>query len=263
MKIGLALGGGGAVSIAHLALLEQLEKKDIKISEICGSSAGSIIGLLYISIGIKGTEVFINEVKDKIFNAKNIIKSANTAKIYGDFEKIIRTYVKAKDIKELSTKFSLVVTDISNGEMKILSSGDPVKAVLASSAYPGIFPVQKIDDIYCIDGGVTRKLPTDVLRANRNDFIIASSLNRLMKIKKDKWTRAEVAARSIEITHYEFESLQAANSDYIFNPVFENYRWYRFDKFDYILKKSRAESKKAIKEIKREIIKKDKIFGII
>lgn len=263
MKIGLALGGGGAISLAHLALLEQLEKEEIKINEISASSAGSVIGLLYIAVGTKGIKEFITEAKDKVFSTKKLIKTANTAKTYDEFKKLTKEYVKQNDIQKLDIKLSVVVTNISNGKMEVIESGDPVAAVLASSAYPGVFPVQKIGDNYYIDGGVTRKLPTDVLKEHKNDFVIASSLGRLKEVKKNKWSRAEVAARSIEITHFEFESEQAEKADYIFHPVFENYRWYRFDKFDDILKKSREEAKEHIIKIKKAIDNKDKIFGII
>jgi len=39
MTIGLALGGGGALGAAHLALLEQLDNGNIKIDEVAGASA--------------------------------------------------------------------------------------------------------------------------------------------------------------------------------------------------------------------------------
>ena len=47
-KVGLALGGGGARGIAHIGVLEILEKEGIPVDMIAGTSAGAAIGALYI-----------------------------------------------------------------------------------------------------------------------------------------------------------------------------------------------------------------------
>jgi len=46
-KIGLVLSGGGARGIAHIGLLKALNEMDIHPTVIAGTSAGSIIGVLY------------------------------------------------------------------------------------------------------------------------------------------------------------------------------------------------------------------------
>ena len=46
-NIGLALGGGGARGVAHIGVLQELHKADIKFDVISGTSAGSIIGAMY------------------------------------------------------------------------------------------------------------------------------------------------------------------------------------------------------------------------
>ena len=45
--IGLALSGGAARGIAHIAVLDTLEQEGIPIHAIAGTSAGSIVGALY------------------------------------------------------------------------------------------------------------------------------------------------------------------------------------------------------------------------
>lgn len=48
-KIGLALGGGGARGVAHIGVLEALEKLGIPIDYIAGTSMGAVVGGLYAS----------------------------------------------------------------------------------------------------------------------------------------------------------------------------------------------------------------------
>ncbi len=45
--IGIALSGGAARGIAHMAVLETLEKDNIPLAAIAGTSAGSVVGALY------------------------------------------------------------------------------------------------------------------------------------------------------------------------------------------------------------------------
>jgi len=47
MKIGLALGGGGARGFAHIGVLKTLEQNGIKIDLISGTSMGAIVGAFY------------------------------------------------------------------------------------------------------------------------------------------------------------------------------------------------------------------------
>lgn len=55
-RVGLALGGGGARGLAHIPLLEMLDKLQIKPSVISGTSIGSMVGALYAS-GKTGAEI--------------------------------------------------------------------------------------------------------------------------------------------------------------------------------------------------------------
>ena len=46
-KVGLALGSGAARGLAHIGVLEVLEREGIPIDMIAGTSTGALIGALY------------------------------------------------------------------------------------------------------------------------------------------------------------------------------------------------------------------------
>ena len=46
-KIGLALSGGAARGLAHIGVLEVLQREGIPVDMIAGTSAGSAIGAIY------------------------------------------------------------------------------------------------------------------------------------------------------------------------------------------------------------------------
>ena len=49
LKIGVALSGGGARGAAHIGVLRELERQNIPIDYIAGTSMGAIIGAMYAS----------------------------------------------------------------------------------------------------------------------------------------------------------------------------------------------------------------------
>ena len=65
MKIGLALSGGGALGVAHIGVLEELERHHLRIDLLSGTSAGAIIGLLYADGGLPAIEAFLEELTER------------------------------------------------------------------------------------------------------------------------------------------------------------------------------------------------------
>ena len=47
VKIGLALGGGGARGFAHLGAIKAFEEYGLKFDFVAGTSAGSLVGAFY------------------------------------------------------------------------------------------------------------------------------------------------------------------------------------------------------------------------
>ena len=73
IKVGLALGGGGARGFAHLGAIKAFEEYGIKFDYVVGTSVGSLVGAFY-SAGFDYEQLF------KI--AKNIdIKDIKSSKI--------------------------------------------------------------------------------------------------------------------------------------------------------------------------------------
>ena len=64
----LVLSGGGALGIAHLGVIKELEEKNIKPNELIGTSMGGIV-CACLSIGMNEKEIYTN-IKEfsNIFN---------------------------------------------------------------------------------------------------------------------------------------------------------------------------------------------------
>lgn len=254
MHIGLALSGGGAIGAAHIGALEQMEKHHVQPDSICGTSAGAIVGLLYVDGGIDAIFRFMN-----ILETEGLIKSPlglltrTPDKIWTLVGEALSACIKARSFEDLPMKFSCAATDIVTGAPVVIDSGDPVAAVKASAAYPGVFAIQRVGGRFLLDGGITRNLPADIVRQSGADFVIGSSLYRVPGVKynkgKPRLSRIEMAIRAFEIMELEMSSQQIKLCDFCFQPPVETYRWYNFDHIDDILQLGRNDASENIGEL--------------
>lgn len=276
MKIGLALSGGGAMGAAHIGLIEELIRNNIKIDAICGTSAGAIAGLLYSYGGIPALNTFFQDMDNAgLFSRTKIIFKKNET-IFSMIEELLQKNVKVKHFSDLNVKFSCIATDLVTGEVVHLKTGDPIKAVMASAAYPGIFPVQKYGGRHLIDGGVTRSLPAGFLKEEGIDFVIGSSLYSIEKYEKNetdgklKAGSLSIALRALNILEKELTEYEVKNCDYCFFPKTNEYRWYEFHKIYELREAGNVCAKTFMPELKLAISAKSqksktiwqKLFGV-
>lgn len=161
-KYSLVLSGGGALGIAHIAVIEDLKKKNnILPSEIIGTSMGAIIGAC-LAIGMDSKEIYkLIEDFSKItkwiklsFNGNAIVK---TKKVENIFYKIFGN----KKIRDTKIPLKIVCTKLINGKAKVFSKNDDIKivdALLATMAIPGIFQEKQINNEIYLDGFLSDNL---------------------------------------------------------------------------------------------------------
>ncbi len=175
-KIGIALGGGAARGIAHIGVLEILEKEGIPIDVVAGTSAGAVIGALYCSgmTPLKLKEV-VNGFDWKKRSNLVDISLPKTGFIAGD--KLMRELqdLMGGDLafEELKKPFACVACDLLTGEEIVMNTGSVIEAVRASIAIPIIFQAVKRNGRYLIDGGMINQVPVNVARAMGADYVIA------------------------------------------------------------------------------------------
>ncbi len=233
MSVGLALSGGGALGGAHIGILDILSKQDIQLDAIGGTSAGALIGVLYAAGGMDAIEDFLSELTERgIVNPPHGLVLKTVDGIFNGIQYALKTQIGGRSFAELEIPFFCVATDIITGELVTIDSGDPVSAVLASCAYPGVFPIKQIGERFLVDGGVVSNLPSDILREKGLDFIIGSSLYCLSPLtplqQRGRLSRLFVATRALEIIEKDRVFNQMLHCDFCFTPPVEIYRWFDF-----------------------------------
>ena len=202
-KIGLALGSGAARGWAHIGVIKALEKENIPIHFISGSSVGSYVGAVYSSGGFESLKEFALSMDrkkvlsyiDVVFPRSGLINGKNAKILYSMHTKIM-------GFDELPIPVKMVATDMDTGEKLILDKGNIPEAIRASCSIPGIFTPVKMGNRWVIDGGLIDPVPVSVVKSMGADFVIAVDLNsgvinRQKKKKKEKNINSDTQRKAV------------------------------------------------------------------
>jgi NTE family protein len=206
LRIGLALGGGGARGAAHIGVLKELERLRIPIDAIAGTSMGAIVGGLYASgktpdelqqlvESLDWADAFDDESERerRSFRRKQddaafpiplelglrdgslklpmgLVQGQKLSLILR--EQLLHVY-DVHDFDALPTPFRAVASDIETGEAYVMSDGDIELSIRASMSAPGLFSPVVVDGHTLVDGGLVGNVPVSFVRDMDVDIIIA------------------------------------------------------------------------------------------
>jgi NTE family protein len=253
-KIGLALGGGGALGLSHVGVLRALEEMQIPIDYIAGASMGAIVGGLYSSgVSTRQMEVTMSELdwwdvmndntarEDMQFRRKRDdgrylmdlemgLKGMSLIFPYGlssgqKLNNVIQTWTVnaagAPDFDQLNIPFRATATDIRSGELVLLKDGNLATALRASMAVPGAFTPVLIDDHLLVDGGIVNNLPVDVVREMGADVVIAVDVTKMDAVgtaESDFDSLGAILGRTYDIMKRPDQDRQGRDADILITP---------------------------------------------
>lgn len=177
MKLGLALGGGGARAAAHIGVLMEFERLAIKPDLIVGTSAGALIGLL-LSYGLKPDqmkELFEQFGFTRLFSFNTTTPAITTPE---KFSYMLENLISRPTFDDLAIPLAMVATNLVNKQEVVLDEGDVTTALQASMAYPILFPPVEREGLILVDGGLVNQVPFDVARARGATKVIAVNLGK-------------------------------------------------------------------------------------
>ncbi len=239
--IGLALGSGGAKGLAHIGVIKKLEENNIPIDMIAGSSIGALIGGVYA----KNRDIRRLEKKamdaDWRFILSLIDPSMREGFLGGEkVKKFIESYIGKVSFDNLKIPLSVIATDIENGEMVSLDSGEVSSAIRASVSIPLVFRPITLNGRVLADGGMSMPVPVPVVKEMGADIIIAVNLDgdcfACKGSGKSRFNLAKIARYSVDIMRYHLASLNIKGADIVISPKTGNIELLEF-----------LEGKKAIK----------------
>jgi len=191
-KIALVLSGGGARGIAHIGIIEELEKQGFEITSISGTSMGALVGGVY-ALGkmeeFKQWLYTLDRTKvlsliDFTFSTQGLVKGDKVLNRMKEF-------ISDKNIEELHIPYAAVAVDLLNKKEVVFTSGSIYKAIRASIAIPTVLQPVKIKNGLLIDGGVLNNLPISQVTRTEGDLLVAVNVNADIPLDKPRVTKEE------------------------------------------------------------------------
>lgn len=233
MKIGLCLGGGGALGFAHIGVLHALADNKIEATHISGASMGAIIGSLYAA-GYSWEDISMFITKYRMDSIRNIItiKMGSTSLVSQQrVREMLLDVIPHNSFDMLVKKFYLSVVEVRSAQWEIISEGgNLVDYISASMAVPFVFQPELIGEKIYIDGGLMNNLPVEPL-TDVCDSIIAVDVQAPVH-KELELTRKNFAVRCYNIMQKEMQHQRVKMvSHYITMPELECYNPTDFKKY--------------------------------
>jgi len=258
--VALALGGGAARGIAHIAMLEAFDELGIRPKVIAGCSIGAVIGGCYAA-GLSAKQIRAHLVP-LVAGRRAVVKRvlANPSKLFKLWSPRYPTIVDGPTLLEIllpkavNTDFArlaiplhLMAVDYASMEPVILDKGPVIPAIAASASLPSLMRPVEIDGRALFDGGFANPTPFDVVQASA-DITVAVDVGGRPDLRKsaathskeELWDGAFFALFNAVVR--EKEARRAP--DIMLRPDVGLYRTLDFPKMDEILARSAPEKQR-------------------
>jgi NTE family protein len=293
-KVGFALGGGAARGLAHLGVIEVLQREGIMPDVMVGTSFGALAGGTWLAHGCRTKEV-IKGIVDYVagedfrtsqisffrrkktiektgflYSLRDLIKRGiyyGYARTHGsfiapdEFRRSIEAIVPEQRIEDLPIPFGAVAADIGTGEELVIDQGSLRTAVRASCAIPGIMPPIDVGGGHvCIDGGWVNKVPAETALSMGADVVIAIDVSNELADTVDLTTGLNVIQRGDSIMAHRLKTVQLTRADVVIQCRLEDVDWADFPRAAEIIERGREAGEAALPEV-RELLGRNHGLG--
>lgn len=202
---GLVLMGGGARGLAHIGILDILQKEGLSPDVIVGTSMGAIIGGLF-AFGfspMKLKEIMKDLNLDQFIDRPNLpflpkrphsviefflldaYRTRLQKKIGQDKEDKLEEHFKATVgevcIEDLPIRFACNAVDLISGKEVVFEKGELYKALRATMSLPVVFEPVRMGDMLLVDGGVLNNVPVETAKKLGAEKTILVDIHRPLK----------------------------------------------------------------------------------
>ena len=287
IKIGIALGGGGARGLAHAGILKVLEQEGIRIHSVSGASVGSIVGAMYAQnpdadamierfkatldegfyrqLGLKHLRPNSAQEESFLLQASRNIKrrivinlAQSRTALLKEFRlsKVLSRLIDEGDIKDTKIPLAIVATSLHTGEDIVFRNGDILNAIAASSAIPGFLPPIPYNEDLLTDGGVSSPVPVHLLCDMGAHMTIGVDISMREYPALEEPNAIDIISRAEMITSRNLARMMSDTADVTISPDTRDVHWSEFSRFDELIQAGMESAKEKLPEIKKAIRRK-------
>lgn len=225
LKISLALSGGAARGAFHLGVIAAMEKNEVEIAAVSGTSIGAVVAA-GVGSGVSAFDmvrIFQSKAFQKAFGfnyfQKGLLRVDEKAAILKDIAPIARL-----EQMKIPTFFTCV--DLLSGEIVRFSEGESIKLAIASASLIPIFRPISYEHYLLIDGGFMDNLPISPLLEFPYPIV---SVNLHPLHVKAKQNLSSSIKRALFLSFIASSQSQIAKSDlYITDPSLSDFGLFTF-----------------------------------
>jgi len=166
-RVALALGGGAARGLAHIGVLDVLEREGIRVDFIAGSSMGGLIG------GLRATGLAPRDVA-AIARGFRFPRRFLPGGVLG-WSSLFASSIPALSgtFEELEIPLAVTAVDLEAGAQVVIHTGLLLPAVQATCTVPGVLSPVRLGGRWLVDGGIMNVLPVDVAWMSAPHVVVA------------------------------------------------------------------------------------------
>lgn len=197
--------GGGSRGLAHVGVLEVLERYNLKPDLVAGTSMGAIVGGFY-ACGVSPLEMrkmAHDPWLEEYFERPKIPFFARRAQNFFDYfmvenyktkllnkigfsqkdkiEEYLKNVVGEVYIENLPFPFACNALDLISGREVVFTQGKLYKALRSSMSLPLVFEPIRADDMVLVDGGLIDNAPVELARKMGADLTLVVDIHRSFK----------------------------------------------------------------------------------
>lgn len=294
--ITLCLGGGAARGFTHIGAIRALVENDIRVQQIVGISMGSICGAIYSvmpdvdfldkrmrqlinfeafkssvvgswdldsegattrNIVRKAQKMWMNtNILRRIFTASGVLTTTEVHAVLNPFIADIR--IRATEIP-----FATAAVNIRSGALRIFRGDDSLRpAVTASASMPIIFPPERVDNDWFVDGGVLDKLGIEAARRLGAEKLVVVDVSDEKLADNLPRSGFDVMLKTEEIASEHRRNVQLSHADLVLKPIRGTYHWADYSAVENFIQMGYDDVQDHIGEIRR-IASGRKLFRVL
>lgn len=296
LPFGLALSGGGARGLAHIGVLTVLEREGLLPDVIVGSSIGAVIGAAFAVepdasllrrqiaevFGPEGsahrgfrrlTQNFrhpavkrglfqrLSDFADKEF-LMNMALLRGSLLSENELQECVSPFVADLSFSDTRIPFAATAVDLITGQRILIKDGSLRRALMGSSALPGLMPPIAWDGMLLADGAMLEAVPAVAAREMGARIVIGADAGSRLQNRPDLRDGLDFVQRATEIMMLHMRSAGRRVCDVLVKPDVGAFCWTDFDRYEDIIHTGELAAQEQLPEIRRALQRGYWVFQI-
>ena len=269
VRVGLVLGGGAALGFSHIGVLDVLEKENIPVDMVVGSSVGAILaGFWALGNSAQQIEEWAKEFRSRLkcLSLLDVVFPRSGLIAGWSIQRWLRKKIGKAIFYKTKIPLKIVAFDIRKREEVVLNGGDIVSAIRNSISIPGVMRPVVCGDQVLVDGSIFNPLPTNVLTSLGIRKIIAINILKSPEdVRKDQEKKEkknlrqkilspnifDILVQSFLTLDYILAQQRAQQADVLIHPDSSGIDWYELYRAEELIEKGREAAYAALDDIKQ------------